>query len=92
MHLIESDHQQSLDKIFQEIVQCKDYTEKIHSTLAKIIVHPIDQTTERDMTFATRLIEEYEVVTKSIDGKLVRANEVKAKAITCGNTPYCCYS
>lgn len=44
-------------------------------------MNSIDQKTESDNAFATHLIEEYDAITKSIDGKLLLANKVKAKPL-----------
>ncbi|WP_154645785.1 hypothetical protein [Bartonella elizabethae] len=55
-------------------------------------MNSIDQKTESDNAFATHLIEEYDAITKSIDGKLLACQQGESKAITGGNTPYCCYS
>ncbi|MCL6230203.1 phage late control D family protein [Bartonella bilalgolemii] len=78
----QSYHQQTLGNIIQEIAQRNGYTPKVDPALAKIVVRHIDQTTESDMAFATRLAEEYDAVAKPVDGKLVLAKRGEGKAIT----------
>nr|CBI81105.1 conserved hypothetical protein [Bartonella sp. 1-1C] len=78
----QSYHQKTLGNIIQEIAQRNGYTPKVDPALAKIVVRHIDQTTESDMAFATRLAEEYDAVAKPVDGKLVLAKRGEGKAIT----------
>ncbi|WP_375646056.1 contractile injection system protein, VgrG/Pvc8 family [Bartonella sp. CM87QHHN] len=78
----QSYHQQTLGSIVQEIAQRNGYTPKVDPALAKIVVRHIDQTSESDMAFATRLAEDYDAVAKPVDGKLVLAKRGEGKAIT----------
>ncbi|WP_406603977.1 phage late control D family protein [Bartonella gliris] len=78
----QSYHQQTLGSIVQEIAERNGYTPKVDPSLAKIVVRHIDQTSESDMAFATRLAEEYDAVAKPVDGKLVLAKRGEGKAIT----------
>ncbi|WP_375653725.1 contractile injection system protein, VgrG/Pvc8 family [Bartonella sp. AP19HLJMH] len=78
----QSYHQQTLGSIIQEIAQRNGYTPKVDPALAKIVVRHIDQTSESDMAFATRLAENYDAVAKPVDGKLVLAKRGEGKAIT----------
>ncbi|WP_396583976.1 phage late control D family protein [Bartonella grahamii] len=78
----QSYHQKTLGSIIQEIAQRNGYTAKVDPSLAKIVVRHIDQTSESDMAFATRLAEEYDAVAKPVDGKLVLAKRGEGKAIT----------
>ncbi|WP_317993623.1 phage late control D family protein [Bartonella gliris] len=78
----QSYHQQTLGSIVQKIAERNGYTPKVDPSLAKIVVRHIDQTSESDMAFATRLAEEYDAVAKPVDGKLVLAKRGEGKAIT----------
>ncbi|WP_375674642.1 contractile injection system protein, VgrG/Pvc8 family [Bartonella sp. CL100XZDX] len=78
----QSYHQQTLGSIVQEIAERNGYTPKVDPALAKIVVRHIDQTSESDMAFATRLAEDYDAVAKPVDGKLVLARRGEGKAIT----------
>ncbi|WP_375637883.1 MULTISPECIES: phage late control D family protein [unclassified Bartonella] len=78
----QSYHQQTLGSIVQEIAERNGYTPKVDSSLAKIVVRHIDQTSESDMAFAARLAGEYDAVAKPVDGKLVLAKRGEGKAIT----------
>ncbi|WP_455466372.1 phage late control D family protein [Bartonella sp. B39] len=78
----QSYHQQTIGNIVQEIAQRNGYIPKVDPALAKIVVRHIDQTSESDMAFATRLAEEYDAVAKPVDGKLVIAKRGEGKAIT----------